>query len=125
MIDFALEEDLELVQQTARDFAAHQLRPELRAHESARGVSQSARSAFAEIGFAGLELPEALGGSGLGSLARCVVLEELAAADPGAALALDPLGMALYPLLELGGDAALNELGAPLLERPGSRAVLV
>jgi alkylation response protein AidB-like acyl-CoA dehydrogenase len=124
MIDFELGEDLELIQQTAREFAVDQLRPQLREHEAERGVSAAAQAAFAEIGFAGLELPEPLGGSGLGALARCVVLEELAAADPGAVLALDPLGMALYPLLELGGAESLAELGAPLLERPGSRAVL-
>jgi len=125
MIDFELEADLELVQQTAQEFAGHHLRPELRSHEAARSVAEAARAAFDEIGFAGLELPEAQGGSGLGALARCLVLEELGAGDPGAALALDPLGPALYPLLELGGENALAELGGPLLRQPGARAVLV
>jgi alkylation response protein AidB-like acyl-CoA dehydrogenase len=53
-----------------------------------------------------------------------VVLEELAAADAGSALALDPVGPALYPLLELGGEEALREFAAPLVASPG-RAVLV
>ncbi len=125
MIDFDLGDELELVRATARDFAADQLRPALREHESQRAVSEAARKAFAEIGFATLEWPEALGGSGLGALARCLVLEELAAGDPGAALALDPLGPAVYPLLELGGGEALELLGRPLVDGTGRRAVLV
>lgn len=124
-IDFELGEELELVRETARQFAADQLRPALREHEAARAPGEAARAAFAEIGFATLAWPEALGGSGLGALAHCLVLEELAAGDAGAALALDPLGPALHALLELGGPAVLGELAAPLLERRGARAVLV
>ena len=45
-----------------------------------------------------------------------IVNEELAAGDAGAALALDPLGPALYPLLELGGEEALQQFALPLLE---------
>lgn len=125
MFDLDLDEDLSLLEQTARSFAREQLTPRLREAESARDVDAAARNAFAQIGLAGLELPEALGGAGLASLARCVVNEELAAADAGAALALDALGPALYPLAELGGDAALRELALPLLGREGARAALV
>ena len=125
MIDFDLGEELELVRETARGFAADHLRPALREHEASRQPSESARAAFAEIGFATLEWPEALGGSGLGALARWLVLEELAAGDAGTALALDPLGPALYPLLELGGAEALRELGSPFQGGEGARAVLV
>ena len=124
MIDFELGDELELVRTTARDFAADHLRPSVREQESARAPSAEARAAFSEIGFATLEWPESLGGSGLGALARCLVLEELAAGDPGAALALDPLGLALYPLIELGGEAALREFGVPLLDDDAARAVL-
>lgn len=125
MIDFDLGDELELVRATARDFARDRLRPALREHEAERAPRAAVHAAFAEIGFATLEWPEAAGGSGLGALARCVVAEELAAGDPGAALALDPLGPAQYPLLELGGPAAMREWGAPLLAEPEGRAVLV
>ena len=62
MIDFELGDELELVRETAREFAADHLRPGLREHEAARAPRASARGAFAEIGFATLEWPEALGG---------------------------------------------------------------
>jgi alkylation response protein AidB-like acyl-CoA dehydrogenase len=124
VIDFDPGEELELVRETARAFAEAHLRPHDREFEAARGVSDEVRAASREIGLADLEVPERLGGAGLGARARVLVLEELAAADAGAALALDPLGPALYALLELGGDAAFEELGRPILEAPGARAVL-
>ena len=125
MIDFELGDELELVRGTARDYAEDHLRPALRERESARDPGAEAREAFAEIGFASLEWPEEGEPSGLGALARCLVLEELAAADPGAALALDPLGPALYPLVEFGGGDAVRTFGEPLLDSPGRRALLV
>jgi len=125
MFDFDLGEDLELIAETAKSFARDELLPTLREHEDARAVQPAIRKTFAEIGLAGLELPESLGGAGLGALARALVNEELAAGDAGAALALDPLGPALYPLLELGGEQALQEFALPLLEVEGARAVLV
>ncbi|HVH04752.1 MAG TPA: acyl-CoA dehydrogenase family protein [Myxococcota bacterium] len=125
MIDFALPEELDLLRATARDFARAALAKDERAAEAARAPSAAARDAFRAIGLAALELPEALGGAGLGALARALVGEELAAADPGAALALDPLGAALYPLAELGGERALREIAAPLLERGGRAALAV
>ncbi len=125
MFDFELGEDLALIAETAKSFARDELLPKLREHESARAVQPAIRKTFAEIGLAGLELPESLGGAGLGAIARVLVNEELAAGDAGAALALDPLGSALYPLLELGGEGALQQFALPLLEVEGARAVLV
>jgi len=125
MFDLEPGEDLGLVLATARSFAQEQLAPRIREAEAARDLDPAVRGAFGQIGLAGLELPEALGGAGLGPVARALVNEELAAADAGAALALDPLGPALYALAEVGGEAALAELAVPLLERDGARALLV
>ena len=125
MFSLDLGEELELLVETARTFAEAELGPRLRDSERARSVDGEVRRSFAQIGLAGLEVPDALGGAGLGALARVLVNEELAAADPGAAVALDPLGPSLYALEELGGERALRELALPLLEREGARAVLV
>jgi alkylation response protein AidB-like acyl-CoA dehydrogenase len=113
-----------LVQETARAFAHDHLRPRDREFESARAVAPHVQHLYRDLGLAGLELPEALGGAGLGALARVLVNEELAAADAGAALALDPLGPALYALNAFGGHDALRAHALPLLQRPGARAVL-
>jgi alkylation response protein AidB-like acyl-CoA dehydrogenase len=125
VLDFALDEELELIARTSADFAAAELTPRLREAEAARSVPADVAKRFAETGLAGLELAEALGGAGQGALARVLVNEELGAADPGAALALDPLGPAFYAIRELGGEEAVRTHAAPLLDAPGARAVLV
>ncbi len=125
MFDLDPEEELQLLVETARSFAEEELAPGIREFEAARGVAPKVRESFNQIGLAGLELPEGLGGAGLGAVARVLVNEELGAVDAGAALALDPLGPALYALAEVGGEEALRELALPLLERESARAVLV
>jgi alkylation response protein AidB-like acyl-CoA dehydrogenase len=125
MLDFELPSELSLLQETAHAFASAQLRPRERAAESARGVDEEVRRLHRQIGLARVELSEALGGAGLGALAGVLSREELAAADAGAALALDPLGAALYGLRELGGEAALAAFAPPLLALDGARAILV
>jgi alkylation response protein AidB-like acyl-CoA dehydrogenase len=124
MIDFELGPELEQIRATARAFAQERLRPRERESERERRLPDEVHALFREIGLAALEWPEALGGAGLGALARALVLEELAAADAGAALALDPLGPALHPLAELGGVEALERFAAPLLAASSARAVL-
>jgi alkylation response protein AidB-like acyl-CoA dehydrogenase len=99
------DEELELIADTARRFGQEMLAPKMREAEASRSVDDETRQAFLEIGLAGLEWPEDADGAGLGSVARVLVNEELGAADAGAAIALDEFGPALYPILEMGGDA--------------------
>ncbi|MBW2312651.1 MAG: acyl-CoA dehydrogenase family protein [Deltaproteobacteria bacterium] len=125
MIDFTLSPELTLLQSTARELARDRLAAVERRLEADRDVGDELRRLFDEVGLARVELPEALGGAELGALARAVVLEELGAGDPGAALALDPLGPAAYVVQELGGSEALTALAKPILAEPGARALLV
>ncbi len=125
MFSFAPGDDVAMAVASVRRFVDTELRDQARAHEAARAPAATAYRQARELAFALIDWPEAAGGSGLGALARCAVLEELGAGDPGAALALDPLGPAAAVLLALGGEAALCRYGLPLLEQPGARAVVV
>ena len=124
-MDFDLAPELALLQETARAFAQDRLRPHEREHERARRPGDAVLRLHRETGLAGLELPESLGGAGLGALARVLVNEELAAADPGAAVALDPLGPAVAALRAIGGEEALRGFALPLLARPEARAAVL
>jgi alkylation response protein AidB-like acyl-CoA dehydrogenase len=97
VITLALSDEERLIQDTARRFARDRLLPGLRAHERGRGVPPELAHEFAALGLAG--------GEGLGTLARALVLEELAAVDPGAALALDAPGLAQPVVHAAGLDA--------------------
>lgn len=110
MFDLDPGDDLALLIDTTRGFGADALIPALREAEAARAIAPEVREAYRQIGLAGLELPEALGGVELGTLARVLVNEELGAADAGAALALDPLGPCAGALLEFGGPSALERV---------------
>ena len=125
MFDFSVPDELALIVETTREFGRAHLAPHIRDAEAARGVAPAVAARFAETGLAALELPVSFDGAELGALARALVNEELGAADPGAALALDPFGPALYAVLEAGGEAAVREHLLPLLGRPGARAVLI
>lgn len=103
-MNLAPDDDLLLIAETARRFGEDVLTPRMRSAEADRAVDSETRRAFDEIGLAGLELPEDVGGAELGCVARVLVNEELGATDAAAALALDRLGPALYPILEMGGD---------------------
>ncbi|MBI3181061.1 MAG: acyl-CoA/acyl-ACP dehydrogenase [Myxococcales bacterium] len=98
MIDFALTDEEQLLQRTAREFAERKLRPRIREHERS-GVPPELVAEARELGLDAAD-------QALGPLAQALVLEELGAADVGASLALDPAGPARYPLRRLGGKVA-------------------
>src|SRR5205823_3462359 len=111
MIAFAPDDEERLLAESARQFARDVLRPKLREHEAARGLSEETRRAFHQMGLVGMDLPEAWGFGGISLTARALVEEELAAGDLGAAVALDATGLAGEVLRALPqGRASLTSL---------------
>src|SRR5947208_169730 len=106
----ALSDEERLIQDTARRFARDRLLPGLRAHERARGVPRELVGEFAALGLTA--------GEDLGAFARVLVLEELAAVDAGAALALDAGGLA-QPLLDAAGLGAARGRGVVIEDVEG------
>ncbi|MDR0275183.1 MAG: acyl-CoA/acyl-ACP dehydrogenase [Burkholderiaceae bacterium] len=125
MIDFTLDDALELAVDTARRFATERLAPMQREFEAARALPDALHAQAREIGFDRVDWPEACGGAGLGAQARVRVLEELAAGCPGAALALQTMGSAAHALLAFGGEQALAGQLNALDIAGGARAALV
>ena len=125
MVDFSIDDDLALVLETARRFAQERLAPTQRDAESARGVTDALRAEVREIGFDRIDWPDAVGGAGLGTLARARMLEELSAGCPGASLALLPMGSVAHALMAFGGETELQSRAEQLTAKPGARALLV
>ena len=97
-----LTEEQEMIQETAREFVRERspvaaLR-ELRNTKDATGFSRSLWKEMAELGWAGIVVPEELGGAGLGYAELGVVLEET-----GRTLMAHPLVSTVL----LGGSAIL------------------
>ena len=108
MYDFALTDEQQLISQTAQQFGKERLYPVFRDHEREAGVSIEVTEKFSALGLAGIEIPEEQGGVGLNPLDKVLVLEGLTQGDASAALALDGIGPALYPLLEMGEEPGLE-----------------
>jgi alkylation response protein AidB-like acyl-CoA dehydrogenase len=85
-VEFELNEELSILQQTARDFALNEL--------SSAAIERDARGEYpmeimkklAALGFMGMLVPEEYGGAGLSVLAYSIVMEEIARWDASVAL---------------------------------------
>lgn len=76
-MDFALDEDLALIRDSARDFAAGELLPRATKHDRDEKLDPDVFGMLAELGMWGLTTPEQYGGSDFGNVALAIVLEEL------------------------------------------------
>ena len=69
------------IRDAARHFAVHQLAPGYMARERSGKIERQLIRRMAELGLIGAELPERLGGMGLGCRIAGVIIEEIARAD--------------------------------------------
>ena len=130
-MDFGLTEELELIRKLARDFAEVELLPRAAQHDREEAIDPAVFRGLAELGLWGLTIPEEYGGSGLGNLALCLVLEEInrACASTGVTLSVHN-SLVCAPLIKFGSEALRREwlprmasgeiLGAYCLTEPDS-----
>jgi alkylation response protein AidB-like acyl-CoA dehydrogenase len=105
-VDFSLTEDQRLIQRTARDAADRILAPGAAARDVTGEFPVAELRALASLGLLGVTVPEALGGSGAGSVAYALVMHELARVDASVAM--------LCSLVNLVGEL-LATRGSPAL----------
>jgi alkylation response protein AidB-like acyl-CoA dehydrogenase len=101
-VDFAFSADQELIRNAARAFLAEHSRPAfVRAMmDDPRGESEALWKEMARLGWLGLPVPEAHGGSGLGMVETAIILDEIGrAAYPGPYL---PTMLAALAVAEAG-----------------------
>ena len=101
-----LDEDLQLLQKTAREFADGVLAPAAARVDREERPAWENWKAIADMGFLGFLVPEEHGGTGLGNLALAVVLEEInrACASTGVAVSVQN-SLIAGPLVKYGTDA--------------------
>ena len=85
----ALTEDEQLLQASVRRFARERLSPVVREMDEAGLFRRELIDEFFKMGWMGIEIPEAYGGSGSNFLSCILAIEELAAVDPSAAVIVD------------------------------------
>jgi alkylation response protein AidB-like acyl-CoA dehydrogenase len=103
-MDFELNEDQRMFQETARAFAKEVFEPNA-AHwdEDSHFPLEELRQA-AELGFAGIYVRDDVGGVGLGRLESTIIFEELSAACPSTAAFISIHNMASWMIDNWGND---------------------
>ena len=81
-----LNEDMELLQESAREFAQQYVAPAVAGMEADNEFPRELYLKAGELGFLGLIVPEKIGGAGLGLTAVGVVTEEIAKVSPAFAI---------------------------------------
>jgi alkylation response protein AidB-like acyl-CoA dehydrogenase len=104
-MDFDLTEDQRAFQATARAFAAERLAPGAARWDAERHFPAAELREAAALGFAGLYVEEAHGGTGLSRLDAALVFEELAAACPSTTAFLTIHNMVAGMIARFGNQA--------------------
>ena len=76
-----IDDDLQTLAEHARRFAQGRVAPGFQERDQTRVLDRDIMREMGDMGFIAPELPESLGGQGLGSLAAGVIHEEIARAD--------------------------------------------
>src|SRR5580704_2311645 len=101
-MDFALSEDQQAFQETARQFARDEWLPHAPGWDEREEFPEAALRAAAALGFAGIYVRDEFGGSGLSRLDAALIFEELATACASTAAYLSIHNMAAWMIDRFG-----------------------
>ena len=104
-MDFAPTEQQTLIRDTARQFADSRLAPHSARWDEEKGLDRDVFQGFAELGFGGIYIDEAQGGTGLSRLEAAMAFEELARGDVSHTAMLTIHNMASWMIARYGSDA--------------------
>ena len=129
-MEFELSEDQRAFQDLARDFATERMAPFAAEWDEENTFPADTLRKGAELGFAGMYVREASGGSGLTRLDTSIILEELAAGCTSTAAYISIHNMAAWMIDAFGNDAqrerwlpgllAMETFASYCLTEPGS-----
>ncbi|MDK1685208.1 acyl-CoA dehydrogenase family protein [Acinetobacter terrestris] len=110
-------EEQQLIQDMAKSFAQEQIKPHAGEWDQKGIFPKDALAQMGELGFLGMLIPEEWGGSGTGTLAYVLALEEVAAAD-GATSAIMSVhnSVGCVPILKFGTEQQKQQFLKPLAQ---------
>lgn len=118
MSQFALSEERAEFKNLAREFSLGEIRPLSHKLDNDPGFPETIISKIWETGLVNFNIPEEMGGLGLGVLDACVILEELAGGCSGIAGAIEASTLAQLPIVKLGTSEQKEKFLQPLLDSP-------
>jgi alkylation response protein AidB-like acyl-CoA dehydrogenase len=109
-MDFALDDQTELLQRTVRDFARAEVAPAAEELDRTKSFPYEIVRQMAELGWMGIPFPEEVGGAGGTSLQYAVAVEELTRVDSSVAITLCAhTSLGTQPIYLFGSDEQKRE----------------
>jgi butyryl-CoA dehydrogenase len=114
-MEIELSEEQVLLRETVRRFAAEVVQPRAKEIDASGEFPIDFFHQAAELGLAGVYVPEALGGAGMDMIAYCLVIEEVSkvCASSGVILSVNN-SLVCDPILRYGNEAQKREFLVPL-----------
>ncbi|RME75227.1 MAG: acyl-CoA dehydrogenase, partial [Planctomycetota bacterium] len=81
-------DELKMIQETARDFAEQEIKPFAAEWEAKKEIPREIIQKLADLGFMGMVIPEEYGGSDIGHLASSIVMTEISKACASTAVTM-------------------------------------
>lgn len=105
----------EMIRQAARDFALKEIAPIAADFDESGEFPYKTIKKMGEMGFMGIEVPEAYGGAGMDTLAYCLALEEISKVDAshGTIMSVNN-SLFCYGLLKYGTEEQKQKFLAPV-----------
>jgi short/branched chain acyl-CoA dehydrogenase len=109
-MDFALDDQTELLQRTVREFAQAEVAPAAEELDRTKSFPYEIVAKMASLGWMGIPFPEEVGGAGGSSLQYAVAVEELTRVDSSVAITLCAhTSLGTQPIYLFGSDAQKEE----------------
>ncbi len=116
-MDHLLTEDQLEVKRTIREFAEHEIKPSVAARDESGEFPTEICRKLGELGFMGVNTPEALGGAGMDAVTYSIVIEELSRIDPAVGVVVSVNNsLVCYPLEKFGTTDQQRKWLRPLAE---------
>ncbi len=113
-MDFNFSEREELLRKSVREYAEKEITPHMEAMEESGEFPMELLKSMGEMGILGVITPKEYGGTGMGHLARIIVLEELGRVCPAIPMAIQVHHMATYALNTWGSEDQKKKYLPPL-----------
>ena len=109
-MDFALDDQTELLQRTVREFAQAEVAPAAEELDRTHSFPYEIVAKMASLGWMGIPFPEEVGGAGGTSLQYAIAVEELTRVDSSVAITLCAhTSLGTQPIYLFGSDAQKEE----------------
>jgi alkylation response protein AidB-like acyl-CoA dehydrogenase len=114
-MDFALNEEQQLLRRSVREFAESEIRPNVMVWDEDQHFPLALVSKLAELGLMGIQFPEEHGGAAMRSVDYCICIEEIARVDPSIALSVAAHnGLGAAHIAMFGSDEQKQKYLVPL-----------